>query len=243
MKPGFQYIDREEILLQGISRLLLIGDPGCSGFDEISRKIFEQLLGNKADLIILLGDLTLTGAKEEFQEIIDFCNSRVQVPVFSLCGNHDLLYYDTFLGLASYALVLDTFVCLFLSNQAGHFSERDLEFLAVSLEKHHGKQFIIFMHIPPPTDIHRNHMLEAEWKKLRTVLDPHRQNITRIFCGHLHGFHEYQIDSYTVTITAGGGAAMIYDLKKPGQKIHHAIAIDLHHNGSIHTKMLEATIL
>lgn len=240
MKAGFQYIDREDIHVQGISRLLLIGDAGCSGFYEDSRKIFGQLLENRTDLIFFLGDLTCTGAEEEYQEIIDFCNSRVQVPVFSLCGNHDLLYYATFLGLASYALVLDTFVCLFLSSPTGHFSERNLEFLSASLKKHRGKHFIVLMHIPPPTDIHRNHMPRAEWEKLRTVLDPHRHQITRIFCGHLHGFHEYQIDGYEVTITAGGGAAMIYDLKMPGQKIHHAVAIDLQSNGSINTELLIA---
>jgi 3',5'-cyclic AMP phosphodiesterase CpdA len=240
IKPGFQFIDKEEITVQGIRRLLLIGDAGCSGFYEDSRNIFGQLLDNRTDLILFLGDLTFTGAKKEYQEIIDFCNSRVQAPVFSLCGNHDILYYEAFLGLTSYALVLDTFVCLFLSNQTGHFSERTLEFLADSLKKHRDKHFMILIHIPPPTDIHRNHMSQAEWEKLRTVLDPHRQQITRIFCGHLHGYHEYQIDGYAVTITAGGGAAMIYDLKMPGQKIHHAIAIDLHRDGKIHTELLIA---
>lgn len=133
---------------------------------------------------------------------------------------------------------MNLYVCSF--HASGYLSESDLEFLAVSLDKHRGKQFILLMHIPPPTDIHRNHMPVAEWEKLKTVLGPYREKVTHIFCGHLHGYHQYQIDDYTVTITAGGGAAMIYDLKKPGQKIHHAIAIDLHPGDRMHPELLIA---
>jgi hypothetical protein len=84
------------------------------------------------------------------------------------------------------------------------------------------------MHVPPPTDINQNHLPPAEWKKLRGVLDGHRESITNIFCSHIHGYHKYCLDGYPVMISAGGGGAMIYDLRKPGQKIHNAVIMTLH---------------
>jgi len=163
----------------------------------------------------------IAGADSEFHEIIDFCNARVPAPVFALPGNHDLPNYKKFFGLATYILTLGKFVFAFLDNSTGFFSDQDLVLLEKRLKKYRGKKFIILMHVPPPTDIDQNHLPTAEWKKLRGVLDCYRESIMNIFCAHIHGYHKYYLDGYPVTISAGGGGAMIYDLKKPEQKIYN----------------------
>jgi 3',5'-cyclic AMP phosphodiesterase CpdA len=238
LKPGIQKIEQEEIRLPGIRKVTLIGDAGCTGFDEASRKILGQLLKHESDLYFILGDLAFTGAEEEFQEVIDFFNSRVQAPVFALRGNHDIANYEKFLGLSTYAVVLDRFVCLFLNNGTGCFPDEDLAFLSKELDKHPDRNFLLFMHVPPPTDIHRSHMPQAEWGKLKAVLDQHRERISHIFCAHIHGYHHYELDGYPVTITAGGGAAMIHDLKSPEQKFHHAVVVHLGDNGHLTTELV-----
>jgi 3',5'-cyclic AMP phosphodiesterase CpdA len=238
IRPGLQYIDREEIRLSGVRRVIVTGDIGCTGFYEDSKKILAQILKHETDLFFFLGDLAFTGSDEEFHEIIDFCNRRIKVPIFALCGNHDLPGYEKFLGSSSYALLLDTFVCVFLSNATGYFSDRDITFFETTLNRYTEKNFILFMHAPPPTDIDRSHLLPEEWEKIKKVLARHREKVRHIFCAHIHGFHDYRLDGYPVTISAGGGAAMINELKIPEQKIHHAVAVNLHADGTLSTEVI-----
>ena len=197
-----------------------------------------RILRQEADLFFILGDLAFSDSEKEFRSLISFCDARVRVPVFATCGNHDLSHYPDFLGLRSYALVLDRFVCFFLDDATGHFLPADLELLRGQLEKHPGKNFLLFMHIPPPTNVNRRGLRKKDWEALRAVLDPFRERIKHIFCGHIHGFHEYEIDGYAVTITAGGGSAMIYELTAPAQKLHHAVGLSLHADGSFSTELL-----
>jgi len=106
-------------------------------------------------------------------------------------------------------------------------------FLKKELSTYKDRSVLIFMHIPPPTDISRGSLVQSEWEKVKTILDQHRENIKHIFCAHIHGYHEYHLDGYSVTITAGGGAAMIYNLKKQEQRFYHAIVINLLEDGSL----------
>ena len=238
IKPGLQYIDMEEVRVPGIKKVILTGDVGCTGFYEDSKEIFGQILSQKTDAFFVLGDLAFTGAEEEFHEIIDFCNSRVQVPIFALCGNHDVLNYDKFLGLSSYVIILNNLACIFLNNATGYFLDVEIDFLKKALEKYEEKDLMLFMHVPPPTDIDRNHLLQEDWEKLKKVIDRHKSKIKRIFCAHIHGFHDYYLDGYRITITAGGGGAMINDLKKPEQKLYQSIIMTLHENGEVTTEVI-----
>lgn len=236
--PGFQYVERPETELPGVRKIVMLGDAGCTGFDDASRKVLGRILEEPADLFFFLGDLVFTGAEEEFREIIDFCNARVKVPVFALCGNHDLVNYPKFFGRRTYALVLGPWVCVFLCDAPGRFSDEDLGFLRESFERHSDKKFILLMHIPPPAPGYRNALRSEEWRRLRGVLDPRRSQIAHLFCGHIHGFHEYSIDGYPVTVTAGGGAAMIHALLPPAKPLYHSMAIFLGMDFSLKVELL-----
>lgn len=237
-RTGFQYVDKPEVTLSGIKRLVILGDPGCTRFSDDSKKVLGRILDQKADLFFILGDLAFSDSKDEFREIIAFCDPRVGVPIFALRGNHDLSHYAEFFGRKTYALVLDRLVCFFLCNATGHFLQEDLDLLRETLEKHQEKNFILLMHIPPPIHIARQGLRKEDWEKLKAVLEPFRERIKHIFCGHIHGFCEYEVDGYPVTITAGGGAAMIYELSAPAQRFHHAIALSLHPDGSFSKEVI-----
>lgn len=235
---GFQRVDVPEIPLSGIKKIVMLGDVGCTGFYDDSKKVLGEILKQKADLFFILGDLVLTGADEEFREIFDFCNSRVKVPIYALCGNHDLPHYSKFLGLRTYALILERHIFLFLCNAHGHFLEKDVHFLKAELEKYPEKDFILLMHIPPPMRAGRSSLGKSEWEKIRAVMDPHRARIKHVFCAHVHGSYEYQAEGYPVTITAGGGAAMIHELAAPAQKLFHSLAVDLQREGALNVKVV-----
>lgn len=239
-KTGCQYVDKPEITLSGIKKIVLLGDPGCTRFSVESQRILGRILGQEADLFFMLGDLAFTDAEEEFRELIAFCDARVKVPVFAVRGNHDLSHYAEFFGRRTYALVFERFVCFFLDDATGHFFQEDLDFLREALEKHREKTFILLMHIPPPTDVDRRILRKEDWENLKGVLDPYRERIGHIYCGHIHGLHEYAIDGYPVTITAGGGAAMIHALLPPAQKLHHSVVLSLHSDGSLSTEVMPA---
>ncbi len=232
-KRGLQYIESPEVAISGVRDIVVLGDPGCTRFSDDSKGVLAQILARKADLFFILGDLAFIDDEEEFREVIDFCNARVQAPVFALRGNHDLFHYSKFLGRATYALVLDRIVCFFLCDATGHFSTEDLDLLERKLIEHKDKNFMILMHIPPSSPHFRWGIKKEEWEKLRGILDPHKERILGIFCGHIHGFYEYDMDGYRVTITAGGGAAMIHAGKEPTQKIYHSLGIELRQDGSI----------
>ena len=238
MEPVFQRNTKEETEMKGVREVVLAGDPGCTGFDDQSKRVFGDVLSRKADLFIITGDLAQTGAREEFAEVMDFCNARAHAPVFALCGNHDLPGYAECCERATYAIVLEQAVLVCLDNSKGVFASGELAFLQQKLEKHVGKRFVVLFHVPPPIDSIRSLMKDETWQELRSVLDPHRDRIERIICGHLHGYYEYRLDGYHIIITAGGGSAMIYQLPNEECKIFNALRLSFKDDGSIATEMI-----
>jgi 3',5'-cyclic AMP phosphodiesterase CpdA len=233
MKSAFQRTAKEETELKGVRQIVVAGDVGCTGFDDQSKRVFDAVLHHPADLFILAGDLAQTGAAEQFAEVMEFCNARAQAPVFALCGNHDLPGFAESCGLSTYALVLEQAVLVCLDNSKGRFETAGLEFLRHELQKHAGKRFIVLFHVPPPLESIRSVMKQETWDELRTVLDSHKDRIECIICGHLHGFHEYSLDGYHIYITAGGGAAMIYQLPREECKTFNALRLVFKDDASI----------
>ncbi|MCX5678851.1 MAG: metallophosphoesterase family protein [Candidatus Omnitrophica bacterium] len=233
MKTSLQRVDKKELRLKGIKEIVVLGDVGCTGFNEDSKKIFDEILRIKASLFFIMGDIAFSGKNPQFDEFITFCNERLTAPAFALCGNHDIPGYAGYFGRSSYALIFDHAACLFLDNSKAHFQERDLKFLKEELEKYKEKRFIILFHIPPPVSFNRSCMGADEWGKLRRVLDAHKEKIECIICAHIHGYYNYRLDGYNIFITAGGGAAMIYDLPREELKAHNYLKLSLHGDASI----------
>lgn len=229
MKPitgAVRCVDKEEVLLEKAGDIIVAGDPGCTGFDDQSRRILGGIFAKKADAFIILGDLVHRGNADELIAFLSFCNTTARVPVFTLCGNHDLPGYPPLLGRSTYMLVAGALVFLFIDNVTDrqHFNPRDLDFVGRALDKYPDKKFIVLFHIPPPTDVSPKHMDGQKWAELKTVLDAHKDRIECIMCGHVHGFADYVKDGYRIFITGGGGAKL-EDLEKDTVRSHHAINI------------------
>ena len=229
LKSGFQCAKNKEISLQNISEVVFFGDVGCTTFTETSKKVLSEILSIKTDLFVVLGDISFLGDKEPFEEVVDFCDQRVNAPIFALCGNHDVPGFSQVLGRTTCALILDKFVIVLLDNSYSKFSEESLDLLKEMLAKYSEKRFLITFHVPPPTDLGPGAMKKDEWEKIKSVMDEYRDKIDYIFCAHLHGFQEYEIDGYRIFITGGGGAAL-YSFKKDTLNSHHAIKVSFKEN-------------
>ncbi|MBI5687968.1 MAG: metallophosphoesterase [Verrucomicrobia bacterium] len=242
MKSAFQRTTNTEIELKDVRQVVVVGDVGCTGFDDQSKQVFGAVLRHQADLFIINGDIAQTGATEQFVAVMEFCNTRAQAPVFALCGNHDLPGYAECCGLFTYAIVLERAVLVCLDNSRGSFETADLEFLRHQLQKHDRKRFVVLFHVPPPLEHVRSVMKEDAWHELRMVLDSYKNRIECIICGHIHGFYEYDLDGYHIFITAGGGAAMIHELPREQCKIFNALRLVFKDDASIAIEMVPVQV-
>lgn len=242
MKKGFQRVDKKEFRLHGIRDIVITGDVGCTGLNEDSINVFKTILRNDTGLFLVVGDLAHTGSKDELKVFTDICDSVSPSPVFSTCGNHDLPGYAGHCGLSTYAIILDRAVCVMLDNSSNHFKDEDLAFLKEELEKYTEKNFIVVFHIPPPIDFRGSAMRDEEWRRLRAVLNGHRERIKYLISGHIHGYYRYRLEGYDVVITGGGGAAMIYDMPKEEFRVHHALRLSVNDEGKIDMKFLPVEI-
>lgn len=219
-------VDKEEVSLENASEIIVVGDPGCTGFGEHSKRVLGEIFSKKADAFIILGDMAYHGNADELNKFISFCNITAKAPVFALCGNHDLPAYPALLGKSTYLLMVGAFAFLFIDNVTDwdHFRQSYLEFIRQELGKYADKRFIVLFHIPPPTDLSPNHMEDRKWKELKTVLDAYKGRIECLLCGHIHGYRDYVIDGYRVFITGGGGARL-HNLENDTIKDHHAMRL------------------
>jgi DNA repair exonuclease SbcCD nuclease subunit len=193
-------------------------------FPETCRPILTEILKIETDLFVVLGDLSFLGKEDEIKNTISFCNQHVSVPIFALCGNHDIKGYSQVLGLKNYAIILDNFVILALDNSTGTFQDKSLSFTKEILNKYTKKRFLITFHVPPPSDLKAKAMEYSEWKKLTAISNEHLDRIDCVLTGHLQAFQEYHLDGYRIFITGGGGAPL-YDLEDDPLKSHHAIKV------------------
>jgi 3',5'-cyclic AMP phosphodiesterase CpdA len=223
---GIMRVTEEENVLAGVREIVLMGDPGCSGFDENARHVYGKLIGTPADLFIVNGDIARMGTEEEYSEFNRVTDSVTARPVYCSRGNHDMRDYDRFYGLHNYIIVSGAFAAVVLDTASRVFEPRALEFLGAMLDKHPDKRFIIIFHIPPMNDLTGRGIAEEEWKKLKQVMDPHRPRVECIITGHIHAYHRYILDGYTVFISGGAGAKLD-EVGTPEARIFHALKIGI----------------
>ncbi|MFP5226363.1 MAG: metallophosphoesterase family protein [Acidobacteriota bacterium] len=77
--------------LGGATQVAIVGDWGTG--DEVAINLLQQVASLHPDVLIHLGDVYYAGTQmEEQANFLDICREFLgsQVPVFSLCGNHDM---------------------------------------------------------------------------------------------------------------------------------------------------------
>jgi Calcineurin-like phosphoesterase len=80
------------IELEKRSKIAMIGDWGTGG--DVALNLLKQVASLKPEVLIHLGDVYYAGTRQEEQShFLEVCRHVLgnDVPLFSLCGNHDML--------------------------------------------------------------------------------------------------------------------------------------------------------
>ncbi len=208
------------------SSFTILGDPGCDGLGvEIMTTFSKAMNCTHTDFKIILGDLVPFGLEEFYRHIYSIINEISPNPVYTLCGNHDTDYYVTYFGLKNYILVNDDLLIVVLDNSKRVFETETLDFLDGSLKNHNRKNVLILFHIPPPSSFSSNSMKAEEWRQLKVVMDPYKDNIKYILAGHVHSYFQEDVDGYRIIVSAGGGARLEFFGRLPDKKssFHHVL--------------------
>ncbi|MCL5037048.1 MAG: metallophosphoesterase [Chloroflexi bacterium] len=230
-------------------KIMVFGDPhyGWSGRKEIIEKIIQAAYKEKPEFIVLLGDMTASSKKRQFEGAINLLASS-PVPVFTVCGNHELqnmgrVLYQEYLGPLFYSSNFDGTHLVFLDTSTGLIYPEELEWVNKDLSENAvegDKKAIIFQHVPPydPRPWGYHQAINKEDSERMADLY-HRYKVSGVFCGHVHGSYRYKIRNIPVIITGGAGAPLIGNPGKHGF-FHYTRAI-IDSNGNIETKPVRIT--
>jgi len=219
-------VSADVCLEKPLETLILSGDPGCDGYNAESVVVLEHILRLPADLQLVLGDLVPTGQPRWFRQFEAIVAGSAAAPVYCLAGNHDLPDYEAHCGLRDYAIRAPNALVILLDNARRYFTDATVAYLRRSLEENTTPHVFVAFHIPPPNPFVPNHVSQDEWDKLRAALDPHRERIRMLFCGHVHSAFDYELDGYRVIVTGGAGSRLdAVDNHCLPQNRHHAFRL------------------
>ena len=160
--------------LDGKSRIAIVGDWGTG--DEVAINLLQQVASLQPEVLIHLGDLYYAGTqKEEQSNFLDICRQVLGngVPLFSLCGNHDM-----YSGGNGYYWLVDH-----IGQQASYFclQNADWQFLAMDTGHNDNNPLTVAGNMTSLMNV--NGWSEADWHvarikqagNKRTVLLSHHQ--------------------------------------------------------------------
>lgn len=180
---------------------------GVVTYDSLQQVLNSIRANDKAQLLLLTGDLTHDGEPEAYQ-LLQALLEPLAIPWFWLPGNHDLsaamAQAATHTRLASKQILLDHWQLLLLDSHQDHqvngvVSQSELSWLATALKEHPDKYAAVFVHhhlLPVGSDwIDRQRIANAE--QLLTLFDATAQ-LRFVACGHVHQEWQVQRGHYSL---------------------------------------------
>jgi Icc-related predicted phosphoesterase len=186
-------------------RVAVLGDP--QGHPEAFRKLIDQVNENSIDFIVVTGDLTDYGLKDEFEWVADAAKTS-DSPILFVPGNHDgLAYgpniYQKLFGPLNYTFkYADTTFVMWNNNKLEFPEEPNWPFLKNNLDSNS----ILVSHIPPTEDIYVGEEL-VYWKQLMK-----ESNIPISLHGHLHRQGFFKDEYGTMHYIASASPHMSYGM-------------------------------
>lgn len=231
---GLVKMTSEGLELPTLGSFTVIGDPGCDGLGAETMSIFARALKTESpDFGLIIGDLVPFGSRALYRNVCDFVNTIAPYPVYTLPGNHDTDHYGEFFGRGNYWLTGSGLLLIVLDNSIRSFSRETLEFLERTLKDRTEPHVIVSFHIPPPNNVSGNSVSVEEWSRVERILEPQRDRIRFLVCGHLHSYFQDLASGYPLIVTGGGGARIeeVEGEVDPALAYHHIILFDVDPNG------------
>ena len=202
-----------------------VSDDGFS-FDVIADiepeySTYEKLLGQIREdgsrMLIVNGDITDKGTREQFLEYQTFTDERLDIPYYTVPGNHDILQdgdTSTFASVfgkryESFDYNNSHFVLLDNASAARGFDDEQLAWLASDLESTKADHVFLFMHRPLNVPFasavlgKNNELKEGNIQLFLDTIKDH--DIDMIFGAHVPGYLQYTLESVDVPVYASGG--------------------------------------
>jgi predicted phosphodiesterase len=191
------------------------------------QRVLKEAVQQKPDFIIHTGDLTNWGRYDEYTAVLEIIEN-FQVPIVFIIGNHEMVskygvrWFKHIFGPLNFYFDIGRcrFVCInnndevvesFFKDIAGKAKEADKKDEGIKkLETliHVKKQNFIVMHVPPPADIFQFHSFTRNSELFMNTVKRNASCISRIFCGHIHGYGETVYGGVPCIVTGGAGAEL-----------------------------------
>jgi predicted phosphodiesterase len=161
------------------------------------------------------GDYVSEGTPENFERFVSVV-SRLESPIFYVCGNHDdSPHYRQYLGERVYAVTYANSMFIILDNSRKILPPDQLEFLETQLKKDFEYTFV-FAHIPPFDPEGSEQMIHPE----AFIEIIKKYDVDVLFCSHIHSFYETSIGDVPLIISGGAGGWL-----RDGY--HHFMVVDV----------------
>ncbi len=217
----------------------VVGDTQSVGTFE---RITHELRGEPLSFAVILGDFVQTGTKAHHRffraEWAD--ELLLPYPVFVIAGNRDVAHEaasgdELWMSLPDFESVygptnfcFEYAGCLFVGLRilsAPFGTEESIDFLQSTLEKHRGKNqmIFVFMHIPPSISSAFEVKSFDNQERLIDLFD--RYKVDYVFAGDYHGYARVRRNNTAYIVTGGGGA----HLEKGNRyaRFHHVVVLDV----------------
>ncbi len=220
---GPQRIDlylKEELLNDPLT-FALVGDN--QGNDDTFAKIIAEINKTEASFLIHLGDMVPSGTEREYSDFMDTI-SALEIPFYSVPGNHDvraegLTYYETLLAPGYYSFHLKEYTYIFLDTSLLGMDSKQKEWMKKELEGRDKK--MLFMHIPFLDPRGRGHSFldQQQAHSILNYIQEDTVGVEGVFAGHIHLYHQEEMEGILYAISGGGGATLYAPEDKGG--FHH----------------------
>ncbi len=191
------------ILTSTHRRFALYGDnrnePGET--NPTHRKLLQRIGQHDIDFVIHVGDM-VRNVNAWPSYLAEVNEANLGVPIVPVRGNHDVTHGESPTQ-SYYSAVHGRFQLLFLDDNQGRVSERQLSWISEQVAGDAGKRTIVFAHKALYSGANggvRPELIE----QLEPILV--RAQVPLVVAGHYHNYERLQASGITHLVSAGGGA-------------------------------------
>lgn len=172
--------------------------------------IFEEINTEKQDFIIVDGDLTQNGYKQEYEQYLNLIADS-KVPVLSTLGNHDArhnrkVYFENYIGESTFSFDYFNYHIIVLDSSSKSIGIEQLSWLEEQLKENENN--MVITHIPAFKALK---MSEIEYKlkdgaKFMKIIQKYSPEMVIFAHTHEKDFSKDQYTKYLFVPSAGGKA-------------------------------------
>ncbi len=211
----------------------VVGDSRGAG--PIFGRILDEMSRDPDILFVIhLGDTVQRADASEYHRFFKQVEIHMSKPLLVVPGNHELKgnrrLYKSVLGMCYYSFQDDdaAFLVLDCTSSKG-IDPGQQRWLERKLESYRALKYrFVFMHYPffdPKTRLFHHSLTKKAARRLLVLFK--KYHVSRVFCGHIHGFFEGRWDGIPFVVSGGGGAKLMGD--DPNHYFFHYLKVTVTH--------------